>query len=265
MAVDTNSVAFAHRLADAAGAVIRPYFRQRNEVVDKGAGLATRFYDPVTEADKNAETAIRKLIKSEYPADGILGEEHGHQEGTSGRTWILDPIDGTRAFITGRHAWGTLIALAVDGKPVLGIIDQPVLGERFIGHDGQATVTTAKGTEILKARKCPSLSEAIISTTHPRDYFTEAQRLQFEKVSAAARMTYFGGDCYSYAMVAMGFTDIVVESGLKPWDVAPLGPILEGAGGVVSDWDGNPFTTGSDIVASGDLRVHADALKILRG
>ena len=262
MTVDSNSIAFAHRLADAAGKVIRPYFRQRTEIVDKNASTST-FYDPVTEADKGAEAAIRALIKSEYPNDGILGEEHGQQDGTSGRTWIIDPIDGTRSFITGRHAWGTLIALAIDGKPVLGIIDQPVLGERFIGHDGQAALITTQGRTPLNTRKCPSLREAVLSTTHPRQYFTETQRSLFEKVSADARMTYFGGDCYSYALLSMGFTDLVVEAKLKPWDVAPLAPIIEGAGGVVSDWDGKPFTLGADIVASGDLRVHADALKIL--
>jgi myo-inositol-1(or 4)-monophosphatase len=264
MTVDSGTLAFAHRLADAAGTVIRPYFRQRTDVIDKNAG-GVSFFDPVTEADKGAETAIRALIKSEYPKDGILGEEHGEESGTSGRTWIIDPIDGTRSFITGRHAWGTLIALAIDGKPVLGIIDQPVLGERFIGHDGQAALIVGGKSEPLRARKCPSLREAVLSTTHPHLYFDERQRLLFEKVSADARMTYFGGDCYSYALVALGFTDLVVEAKLKPWDVAPLAPIIEGAGGVVSDWEGKPFTLGADIVAAGDLRVHADALKILRG
>ncbi len=263
MALDKDSIALAHRLADAAGEVIRPYFRQRFDVSDKNAGGDSKFFNPVTEADKNAETAIRKLIKSEYPADSILGEEHGHEEGSSGRTWVIDPIDGTRAFITGNHSWGTLIALAIDGKPVFGLIDQPVLRERFVGYDGQASMTTPKGTQSLRARKCASLGQAVVSTTHPSDYFTAQQRQQFENLSAAARMTRFGGDCYGYALLAMGFIDIVVEGQLKPWDVAPLVPIIEGAGGVVSDWEGKPFSMGGDIVASGDLRVHADALKIL--
>ena len=261
MAVDPNSIAFAHRLADAAGAVIRPYFRQRGEVFDKSAGAA---FDPVTEADKNAEAAIRKLIESEFPKDGILGEEQGAKEGSSGRTWIIDPIDGTAAFITGRPTWGTLIALAEEGRPVLGVIDQPVLGERFIGHDGQATFTSPAGTENLRTRKCASLREAMVSTTHPWKYFSDTQRNQFEKICAASRASYFGGDCYAYGLLALGFIDIILEGNLKPWDVAALVPIIEGAGGVVSDWEGSPFTTGGNIIASGDLRVHADALKILR-
>src|SRR5580704_13821529 len=154
MTVNPATIAFANKLADAAGAVIRPYFRKRIEVIDKGVTGPKPIYDPVTEADRGAEDAMRKLIHAERPADGILGEERGHEPGSRGRTWILDPIDGTRPFITGRHTWGTLIAVAEGDKPVFGIIDQPVLRERFIGHDGVSQLITPEGRETLRVRPC---------------------------------------------------------------------------------------------------------------
>src|SRR5215472_5159606 len=152
--IDDITLAFAHRLADAAGEVIRPYFRKTIEVIDKSKHGPKPLFDPVTEADRNAETAIRDLIKSEFPRDGILGEEHGNEPGSSGRTWIIDPIDGTRAFITGRHTWGTLIALCEEGIPILGIIDQPVLAERFVGFPGHAEFVSPEGKRSLRTRSC---------------------------------------------------------------------------------------------------------------
>jgi histidinol phosphatase-like enzyme (inositol monophosphatase family) len=263
--VDESTIAFAHRLADAAGAVIRPFFRKRIEVIDKGKSGPKPLFDPVTAADRNAETAIRALIRAERPDDAILGEEHGHEAGTSGRTWVLDPIDGTRAFITGRHTWGTLIALVEDEHPILGIIDQPVLRERFVGHSGGSVVTSPEGSESLRTRPCQRLSDAVVSTTHPWGYFGRKQRMAFEEVCNAARMSYFGGDCYGYALLAMGFIDVIVEGRLAPWDVAALIPVIENAGGVVSDWKGKPFAGGGSIIAAGDKRVHAEVVKMLKG
>lgn len=257
--IDSATIAFANRLADAAGDVIRPYFRQRLEVTDKGAHA----FDPVTEADKRAEQAIRAIIRAERPEDAILGEEYGLHQGTSGLMWVLDPIDGTRAFITGQPLWGTLIALEEGGKRLLGIIDQPVLGERFIGHAGVSEMRDASGTAALKTRSCAKLSEAIVSTTHPYGYFTDDERHAFGRVARAARMSRFGGDCYAYAMLAAGHIDIIIESGLQHWDVAALIPVIENAGGLVTDWEGRAVGEGGRVVAAGDARAHGEALAIL--
>ena len=261
--IDNSTLAFAHRLADAAGDVIRPYFRKTIEVIDKSKFGAKPLFDPVTEADRNAETVIRNLIRAEFPLDGILGEEHGNEPGTSGRTWIIDPIDGTRAFITGRHTWGTLIALCEDGVPLLGIIDQPVLKERFVGTPGSAEFASAEGRRDLRTRACASLSTAVVSTTHPWGYFNRSERAAFEQVCEKARMSYFGGDCYGYALLALGFIDVIIEGRLAPWDVAALIPVVENAGGVITDWAGNRFANGGNVIAAGDARVHAEALKVL--
>jgi histidinol phosphatase-like enzyme (inositol monophosphatase family) len=264
MTIDPATLAFAHKLADAAGAVIRPYFRKRIEITDKGGKGTRPIYDPVTEADKGAEDAMRALIHAERPQDGILGEERGHEPGMSGFTWILDPIDGTRPFITGRHTWGTLIALAEGDRPILGIIDQPVLRERFTGHDGHSEFRSADGIEPLRIRPCASLSTAVVSTTHPWGYFSRKQRAGFETLCEASRMSYFGGDCYAYALLAMGFIDVIAEGRLAPWDVAALIPVIEGAGGIVTDWTGAPFANGACVLASGDKRAHAEAVAILK-
>lgn len=264
MTIDSETLDFANRLADAAGQVIRPLFRKRIKVIDKGIGGPKPMFDPVTEADRGAEDAIRALIKKERPDDGILGEERGHEVGASGFTWILDPIDGTRAFITGRHTWGTLIALHDGAKPVLGIIDQPVLRERFIGYAGTAELVTPEGREPIRTRPCARLADAVVSTTHPWGYFDKAQRAAFADVCEASRLSYFGGDCYAYALLAMGFIDCVIEGSLAPWDVAALIPVIENAGGIVTDWQGKPFVMGAQIIASGDARVHEEAVAILK-
>jgi histidinol phosphatase-like enzyme (inositol monophosphatase family) len=263
--IDHETLAFAHKLADAAGAVIRPYFRRGLDVDDKGAAKGQDF-DPVTAADRGAEEALRKMIRAERPKDAILGEEYGATDGTSGRRWVLDPVDGTRAFITGHHMWGTLIALEEGGKRVLGIIDQPVLRERFIGYPGTAELITPEDSAPLKTRDCARLSEAIVTTTHPWNYFDDAEEAGFVRVASAARMSRFGGDCYGYALLAAGYTDLVIESGLRPWDVAALVPVVENAGGVVTDWQGNALGTEAShfaIIAAGDRRVHAEAVKLL--
>jgi len=256
-----SRLAFAHRLAGAAGEVIRPYFRKRIDVTDKGAA---GFYDPVTEADKRAEETIRELIRTHYPQDGILGEEFGEVPGTSGYRWVLDPIDGTRAFIAGQPLWGTLIALEHQGKPVLGVLDQPFLHERFVGTEGQTLFGHAGGMSELRTRACASLADAVICTTHPMLHFGEKEREQYFRVERACRLSRYGGDCYAYALIAMGFVDLVIETDLKRWDVAAIIPIIEGAGGVVTDWNGDPIIGEGNIVAAGDARTHAAAVKMLR-
>jgi len=262
MTVEPDLIAFANRLADTSGAVIRPLFRQRIDVAHK---RGVHHFDPVTEADKGAERAIRELLARERPDDGILGEEYGEQKGCSGYRWVLDPVDGTRAFITGRHEWGSLIALEYDGKPVLGVLDQPVLGERFVGVNGAAHLIQAGKTSPLQVRECASLTDAILCATDPGAYFSKEQLAAFSRVDGATKMTRYGGDCYLFAALALGFVDIVIEANFHAWDVAALIPLVEGAGGVITSWDGGSAQPGKTILASGDRRVHAEAMKLLAG
>ncbi len=261
MPVDETLIAFANRLADTSGAVIRPLFRQRIDVAHK---QGVHDFDPVTEADKGAERAIRDLLARERPDDGILGEEYGEQKGASGYRWILDPVDGTRAFITGRHEWGSLIALEQDGKPVLGILDQPVLGERFIGVNGAAHLVQGGKSERLEVRACASLSDAILCSTDPGAYFTKEQLAAFARVDREVKMTRYGGDCYLFAALALGFVDIVIEANFQAWDVAALIPLVEGAGGIITDWNGGSAQSGKSILATGDRRIHEAALALLK-
>lgn len=262
MPVDDGLIAFANRLADAGGAVIRPYFRKRIEVAHKQGRHA---FDPVTDADRGAERAIRDLIAKERPDDGILGEEFGETPGKNSFRWVLDPLDGTRAFITGRHEWGQLIALEEGGKPVLGILDQPVLGERFIGVNGAAHLVQAGRATPLKTRGCARVAEAILCATDPSVYFSQAQQTAFARVKEKARLTRYGGDCYLFAALALGFVDLVIEAGFNAWDVAALVPLVEGAGGVMTSWDGGSVLPGKTILAAGDKRLHAEAMALLAG
>jgi myo-inositol-1(or 4)-monophosphatase len=262
MSVNADIIAFANKLADTAGEVIRPYFRQRIEITDKGLAHGRRF-DPVTAADNNAEQAMRALIEHERPKDGILGEEFGEKKSNNGLTWILDPLDGTRAFITGRHEWGSLVGLEEDAKPVLGIIDQPVLGERFIGVNGRAEFVTAHERRPLQVRSCPDISQAVLCATHPYAYFTPPEREAFRRVETCVRMSRFGGDCYIFAALALGFIDLIIETSFKPWDVSALIPIVEGAGGRISNWQGGSCAKGGQILAAGDERIHGKAMQLL--
>jgi histidinol phosphatase-like enzyme (inositol monophosphatase family) len=259
MTADESTIAFAHKLADAAGCVIRPYFRQRIAVTDKGKGA----YDPVTEADQKAEAVIRALIKAERPSDGILGEEYGEEAGTSGRVWVLDPIDGTRGFICGTMQWGTLIALNEGGAPVLGILDQPVTRERFVGTKTGSVLQTREGNTPLAVRPCPGIGDALLATTNPWSYFDADEQGRFRRLSESVQLTRFGMDCYAYGLLAMGFIDLVVEARLKPWDIQALIPIVEGAGGIVTDWRGGPCLDGGRVIAAGDKRTHTQALEFL--
>jgi myo-inositol-1(or 4)-monophosphatase len=260
MIVDDKLVAFANRLADASGAVIRPFFRQRIEVAHKPGRAA---FDPVTEADKGGERAIRAIIERERPDDGILGEEYGEKPGRNSLRWVLDPVDGTRAFITGRHEWGSLIALEDHEVPVLGMLDQPVLGERFLGFNGRSVLLTGDTRTPMKVRECPTLGDAILCATDPSSYMSPDQQAAFGRVKAAVRMTRHHGDCYIFAMLAMGFVDMVIEGPLKRWDIAALIPIVEGAGGLVTGWDGAPWRDGEAVLACGDRRIHEQTIALL--
>jgi len=261
MSVDEKLIAFAGRLADASGAVIRPFFRQRIDVAHKPG---ERAFDPVTEADKGGERAIRAIIERDRPDDGILGEEYGEKRGQNGLRWVLDPVDGTRAFITGRHEWGSLIALEENEVPVLGILDQPVLGERFVGVNGRSHLLEGEKRTPLKVRECARLQDAILCATDPSVYFSPEQQAVFGRVRAAARMTRFGGDCYLFAAMVLGFVDIIIEAGFNRWDVAALIPLVEGAGGVITNWEGGDCRDGKTILACGDKRLHEEAIKLLK-
>jgi len=251
-------LAFADRLADAAGAVILPYFRAAPEVIDKGGGR----FDPVTEADRGAESAMRAQIAEHFPEHGVIGEEFGETPSRSGYAWVLDPIDGTRAFIAGLPSWGVLIALAYEGRPILGIMDQPFLQERYRGWNTGAELATREGVRALNTRACASLGAALLSSTDPF-LFQGAEAQAFARVRGAARLMRYGYDCYAYAMVAAGHIDGVIESGLKPFDIQALIPILTGAGGGVCDWAGGAAHEGGQALAYGDPRVRDQCLALL--
>jgi len=254
---------FALALAARAGAAILPHFRQALDVDDKGGA---RGYDPVTVADRNAETVIREGIAAAYPSHGIHGEEHGRHAGTSAYTWVIDPIDGTRSFILGQMHWGTLIALRDAARPLVGVAHQPYVGETFIGVAGGAS-QWRRGTErrTLATRRCASIADAVLAATTPDMFATPATQAGFSRVRERAKLTRFGGDCYAYCLLAMGFIDIVVESSLQAYDVQALMPIVEGAGGVISNWRGDACDDGGDVVACGDPSLHAGVLKLLAG
>lgn len=265
-AVDDETIAFAHRLADTAGEVIRPFFRTRIDVRDKRPMIGGKpVFDPVTEADKGAEAAIRSIIRRERPEDGILGEEFGEEAGTNRWRWVLDPVDGTRAFITGRHEWGCLIALEYDRRPVLGILDQPVLRERYIGVNGRTELHADETRQALHARPCTSISDAILCATHPDAYFSAREQTAFRRLERSVRMSRFGGDCYLFGALALGFVDLIVEATFNRWDVAALIPIVKGAGGTITDWQGGDCSAGGQILAAGDAHVHAQAMALLNG
>ncbi len=243
----SSDTALAHALADAAGAAIRPWFR-----ADFGLEFKAD-ESPVTRADRAAEGAMRAIIEAERPTDGIIGEEYGGVREGAGRVWVLDPIDGTRSFVAGRPIFGTLIALVEGGVPVLGVIDQPIIGERWIGAVGQPTLFNGKP---CRTRKCLALSDAIMATTSPAA-FPADDFAAFERLIPQVRDTLWGGDCYNYGLVALGQIDLVVESGLKLHDWAALVPVVEGAGGVMRDWHGERLTVESNgrIIAAGDKRI----------
>lgn len=249
--------ALAHRLADRAGEIQRRYFRTPVAVEAKADA------SPVTVADREAEAAMRELIAAAYPDHGILGEEHGREGLDAEFVWVLDPIDGTKSFITGRPLFGTLIGLTHAGEPVLGVIDQAILGERWVGLKGEATAHNGRPARV---RPCPRLEDAVLLTTSP-DLFRGEERRAFDRLKERVRLPLYGGDCYGYGQLALGFVDLVVESGLEPYDFVALVPVIEGAGGRVTDWEGRGLGLDSPgrIVAAGDARAAAAARAVLAG
>ncbi|XP_055815674.1 bifunctional phosphatase IMPL2, chloroplastic [Solanum dulcamara] len=257
--------AVSNKIADAAGEVIRKYFRKSFDILDK------EDLSPVTIADQAAEESMVKIIQENFPSHAIYGEEKGWRflEETAEYVWVLDPIDGTKSFITGKPVFGTLIALLYKGKPILGIIDQPVLRERWIGLSGRRT--TLNGQEI-STRNCSSISKAYMYTTSPHLFEGDAE-IAFARVRSKVKVPLYGCDCYAYALLASGFVDLVIESGLKPYDFLSLVPVIEGAGGTITDWKGQQFnwkaSAGSpaisfNVVAAGDKQVHQQALDTLQ-
>jgi myo-inositol-1(or 4)-monophosphatase len=253
--------AFVDRLATVSGDAILPFFRTTLSVENKSRGAS---FDPVTAADRAAESAMRTLIRNQFPEHGIVGEEYGDERTDADYVWVLDPIDGTKSFISGMPAWGTLIALTRSSEPVYGMMHQPFTKERFTGDNGSAHYRGPAGARALRTRPCASVSDAILMTTSPL-LMSPDERSTFEKVERVARLSRYGGDCYAYCMLAAGHVDLVIESGLKPYDVVPLIPIVTGAGGIVTTWDGEPAKNGGRIVAAGDRRVHAEAIRMLKG
>jgi myo-inositol-1(or 4)-monophosphatase len=250
---------FVDKLAAAAAEAIRPFFRTAIGVENKSR---TGGFDPVTEADRAAETAMRALIRKTFPAHGIIGEEFGDERPDAPYVWVLDPIDGTKSFIAGVPLWGTLIGLLKEGTPVYGMMHQPFIGERFTGDGASARYRGPAGDRKLATRSCKILNEAVLFTTSPL-LMSKEEHAGFTKVENTVRLSRYGGDCYAYCMVAAGYVDLVIEAGLKPYDVTALIPILEGAGGVITTWDGKPAANGGRIIAAGDRRVHEQALKML--
>ena len=252
----------AHTLADLSGELILRRFRRPIAVEDKGSAHG---FDPVTAADRDAEPVISRYLLRHHPSHAIVGEEHGSRDGdgTSGYRWVIDPIDGTKAFITGSPLWGTLIGLLDGDTPLLGMMNQPFTGERIWSSRTGTHWRTADGRTYAGANSaCPTLRQAILTTTSP-DLIGEQDRRKFFEVSARARLTRYGGDCYGYCLLAGGYTDVLIETGLKPHDVVALIPIIERAGGRITTWEGEPATNGGRILAAGDPALHAQVLKIL--
>ncbi|MGJ8594470.1 histidinol-phosphatase [Sulfitobacter sp.] len=251
----------AHLLADAAREVILPYFRS----ADLGAdNKLLGGYDPVTEADRGAEIAMRAVLAEHRPDDGILGEELGAKSGTSGLTWVLDPIDGTRGFVAGTPTWGVLIAVGPASGPIIGIVDQPYIGERFLGTPEGATLTRDGQTRTIQTRAARPLAQAVVFTTFP-EVGSPAEGAAFGAVAAQAQLTRYGMDCYAYALVASGQVDLVIEAGLNSYDIQGPLALIQAAGGIVTDWEGGPAHDGGRVIAAANAEIHAEALAILCG
>jgi len=252
--IDTY-INFANQLADESGQILRDYFRQPLTIHDKAD------MSPVTIADQKVEMQLRLLIGHTYPEHGIYGEEMGETAIDAEYVWVIDPIDGTKSFITGKPLFGTLIALLHHGKPILGVIDQPILRERWIGVKNLPTTLNGQGVTV---RRCDDLSKAYLYATTPH-MFTGQDTMRFGKVASEVKHPLYGADCYAYALLANGFVDLVIEADLSPYDYCALIPVIEQAGGIITDWQGQPLTLQSDgrVIAAGDKSVHQQALQIL--
>ena len=257
LAADLMNVADA--LADAARLATLLHFRADGLSADN---KETDRFDPVTVADRLSEQKMRDILAARRPDDGVLGEEFGTTAGTSGLTWVLDPIDGTRSYLSGTPTWGVLIAVSDENGPIYGLIDQPYIGERFTGGLGRAEMTGPQGRRTLKARGPRPLSDAILFTTFP-EVGTPADGAAFNKVKAQARLTRYGTDCYAYALIAAGQIDLVIEAGLLAYNVQAPIAVIEAAGGIVTDWQGNPCTMGGHVLAAANREIHAEAMALL--
>lgn len=265
--------AFLVDLAYAAGDVIRPYFRSTLKVQNKtaladpgsvGAPSASRSgYDPVTAADREAESRMRELIKARYPDHGIYGEEFGFTPGRAGLTWVLDPIDGTRSFMAGMLHWGVLVALFNGQHSILGCLYQPVLDELFVGNAHRARLQHNNVRTSLSTRRCGHLADAVLCCTDPNMFIATSEQVAFADLLAQTKMSRYGGDCYHYALLAMGLVDLCVEARLRPYDIQALVPIVEGAGGMITTWAGDNPADGGQIVAAADPLIHREALRVL--
>lgn len=249
---------FALELAHTAGGIAQAYFRSNFAVDNKDAGG----FDPVTSADHAIENVLREAIQSAYPDHGIVAEEFGNKDAAAEYCWYIDPIDGTRAFLMGSPLWGTLVGLTHEGRPVFGLLAQPVLEELYFGSPGGSWLIASSKRTRLRSSGCRELGRARLASTHPR-MFKGGEQAAFERLAASCLLDRYGGDCYNYAMLAAGFADLVVESGLKPFDIVPLVPLLEHAGCVVSSWSGGTVLAGGNVVAAASAELHAAALATL--
>src|SRR5687768_15261811 len=256
----TEFADFARHLAAVAGSTILPLFRKSGPIDNKLDGG----FDPVTEADRSAERAMRELIEKAYPHHGIIGEEFGPKPAHSEFNWVLDPIDGTRSFICGMPTWTTLIGLTLEGKAVLGVISQPFIGEVFVGGPFGSWSERGAVKRRLAVRPAADIGAAVLTTVAPEIYESERQTRVLEHMRRQVRMTRFGGDAYFFAMLAAGFVDIAMDAGLASYDIAALVPIIEGAGGIITTWDGLDATGGGDIIAAASPQLHAASLEIMR-
>lgn len=256
-----NLLHAAHDFADRSGQTVLQYFRQQPPVDNKATGGA---FDPVTQADRDAERIISDGLRDRFPDHGMVGEEFGTRKGAGRFDWVVDPIDGTRAFIMGSPLWGTLIGVLENGRPYLGLMNQPFTRERFWSGPDASYLRVGDGKpSVIKTRPCASLSDATLTTTHPNLFEGAFELAALAKLEGEVRMTRFGGDCYGYALLAAGFVDLIIESRLKPYDIVALIPIIERAGGRITTWDGAPATEGGNILASGDPKLHDIALKAI--
>lgn len=251
---------FALELAHTAGGIAEAYFRSHFSIDNKDE----KGFDPVTSADHAIEKVLFEAIRSNYPDHGIVAEESGNVGDKDGYCWYLDPIDGTRAFMMGSPLWGILVGLADAGRPVFGLMAQPFLGELFLGSPGGSWLIRADSRTRLQSSGCDAIASARLASTHPR-LFADAEQAPFDRLATACLLDRYGGDCYNYGMLAAGFVDLVVESGLKPFDIVPLVPILEQAGCVITDWQGGTLIDGGSVVAAATPELHRQALEMLAG
>ncbi len=263
---EAGDLELAGILADEARYIALQYFRSGNLCIDNKK-YADNAFDPVTAADREIEKRLRETLAKHRPDDSVMGEEHENTVGTSGRSWVIDPIDGTRAFMCGLPTWGVLIALNNNGRPFLGVMDQPFTGERYIGFTGAETARAAYNRgdveKRLRVRDCDDPADAVMCSTAPDAFGSAEDAAAFARLSEHVRLTRFGTDCYGYAMLASGHIDLVVESGLQAYDVQAMIPIVEASGGVMTDWQGRDCSGGGQVIAAGSEALHAKALQIL--